>query len=106
MRVDFISKYQDIKHRIMTKDEFIGKILEQVNEYLASEESYGDAAMLRIDPSTMQIELVDGEELDENAIDNDSADYYDLPDLLTMHPTDGTWLPDMDAISTLSNDYI
>ncbi len=89
----------------MTQEEIIEKILEQVNDYLASEESYGDAAMLRIDPATMQIELIDGEEVDDNEIENGSADYYDLPDLLTMHPTDGSWLPDLDAITTLSLDY-
>lgn len=90
----------------MTKDEIVEKILEQVNDYIASEESYGDAAMLRIDPVSMQIEIVDGDELTEEELENGSADYYDLPDLLTMHPTDGTWLPDMVAIEGVALEYV
>ena len=41
-----------------------GKVLEKVREYISADESYDDDAQITIDPASLEVGLVDGEEAD------------------------------------------
>ncbi len=81
------------------------RILEEIEEYLESEESFGDTAMLCINPETKEIAVVDGEDLSAEDMDNSEKDYYDIIELLEMDPEKGNWYPDMEAIKEVAKEY-
>lgn len=89
----------------MDQKELKGKILAEIEDYIASEESFGDTAMLRIIPSTGEVSIVDGEELTEQEMENSGTDYYDVMDFLEMDQEQGTWHPDMAAVAEVAKEY-
>lgn len=82
------------------KDEFYNRLLTIVQEFADDEECFGDAAQLRINPQTLDVDIID--DPDENI---ETYDYYDIGDLVSPK-TDGTFLPDTDAISEICEQYI
>lgn len=83
----------------MNKAEFISGITEKVNEFISGDEVFGDNAMLRISPDTLELEIADGDE------DLPDIDYYSLMDLVEMTP-EGAWKPDSEVIAGIAADYI
>lgn len=79
--------------------------MEAIEEYLNSEESYGDTAMLCIDPAKGEVSIVDGEELTDDEMENSDKDYYDVMDLLEMDQEEGAWHPDTEAIAEIATEY-
>lgn len=82
------------------KDEFYNRLLFLVQEFTDDEECFGDAAQLRINPETLEADIID--DPDE---DKPEFDYYDLGDLIMPH-TDGNFAPDADAIKEITETYI
>ncbi len=82
-----------------TTNQLYNNILNIVKEYSSAEETYGDAAQLRIDPKSLEVSLI--EDPDEDLV---NFDYYELGDLI-MPQTDGSFLPDEDAIKEIAADY-
>ena len=62
-----------------------GKVLEKVREYISADESYDDDAQITIDPESLEVGLVDGEEADGLA--------------------DRKWVPDTEAIASVAAEY-
>ena len=81
-------------------DQLVNRISAAVEEFIAGEELYDDDTQIEINPSTLEVELVDGD------TDNDDLDYYSVMDLVTM-PTDdsGRWAADDDAIESVAGEY-
>lgn len=87
----------------MTRDEFKENLRRTVREYLASEESYDDDALLVIDKNTLALTLADGEESDQ--YDEDTRfDTYNVMDLVEMD-SDGKWIPSEEALAEVAADY-
>ena len=78
-----------------------GKVLEKVREYISADESYDDDAQITIDPESLEVGLVDGEEADGLA---DSIDSYPAMDVVEM-TADGKWVPDTEAIASVAAEY-
>lgn len=78
-----------------------GKVLEKVREYISADESYDDDAQITIDPASLEVGLVDGEEADGIA---DSIDCYPAMDFVVM-TADGKWVPDTEAIASVAAEY-
>lgn len=84
----------------MDINEFSRRIEERVAEYAESDQSWSDAAMLEINPETLEMRIVDEEE-------NDSLDYIDIMDLVEMSvETPGAWKPSQEAIADLAASYL
>ena len=56
----------------MDKKDLEKLILEAVEDYISSDESYDDDAQLRIDPATFTVDIADGEDAEDPA---DPRDY-------------------------------
>lgn len=82
----------------MGRAEFIDKVREAVNDYIASEESYGDNAQLQISPADFALEVTDSDD------EESDKDYIDIMELLEMD-ADGKWKADIEAIGYLADDY-
>lgn len=89
----------------MDQKELKEKILAEIEDFIASEESFGDTAMLSIIPSTGDVSIVDGEELTEEEMENSGTDYYDVMDFLEMDQEHGSWHPDMEAVAEVAKEY-
>ena len=81
------------------KQEYQKRLLRCLKEYTGSEESFGDAAQLRINPETLDIVLV--EDPDEDLAE---FDYYSVNDLVNT-TTDGHFVPDKEAIDEITDSY-
>lgn len=89
----------------MDHKELEKNILAEIETYLASEESFGDTAMLSINPTIGAVSIVDGEDLTDEEMENSELDYYDVMDFLEMDQDHGTWHPDMEAIAEVAKEY-
>lgn len=77
------------------------RILDKVREYIAADESYDDDAQITINPESLEVGLVDGEEADGLP---DSIDCYPAMDFVEM-TADGSWIPDKEAIASAAAEY-
>ncbi len=85
---------------LMTREDFSKTVLRAVERYIADEEVFDDHAQLTVNPTNLEIDIVDG---DEDIPDD--IDQYDVMDLLTMG-MEGHWQPDAEAIASLAEEYI
>lgn len=85
---------------------FEQRITEAVKQFALNDQAFTDLAMLRIDPESLEIEVVD--EPDPDEMENDSThDYVALMDLVEVDPADpALWIPDTEAIASLAADYL
>ena len=83
-----------------TKD-FINRIRETVEEYIAGEEGYSDDVQLEINTTDWSMDIADPEN------DLPDCDYYPLMDLIKMSVEEpGKWLPDESAIESIAAEYV
>ena len=75
------------------------KIVDAIDEYLEATEAWDDA-LLAIDTATDEVFLIEEEE----AVDDDGVDLYDIMDFIEMTP-DGEWIRDDQAIDSVVEDY-
>ena len=85
----------------MNTDQFIKKITEVVEDYIAEEEAYSDDVQLEINTVTWEMDIADP----ENDLPN--CDYYPIMDLVKMSVENpGQWEPDINAITDLAAEYV
>lgn len=85
----------------MNNKEFIKRLTETVEDFIAAEESYSDDVQLEINTVTWETDIADP----ENDLPN--CDYYPIMDLVKMSATEpGKWEPDEDAISDVAAEYV
>lgn len=85
----------------MDTKEFIKRMTETVNDYIAGEESYSDDVQLEINTVTWEMDIADP----ENDLPN--CDYYPVMDLVKMSTEQpGKWEPDADAIADVAAEYV
>ena len=85
----------------MDTKEFIKRMTETVNDYIAGEESYSDDVQLEINTVTWEMDIADP----ENDLPN--CDYYPVMDLVKMSTEQpGKWEPDTDAIADVAAEYV
>ena len=75
------------------------KIVDAIDEYLEATEAWDDA-LLAIGIDGEEVSLVEEEE----AVDDDGVDLYDIMDFIEMTP-DGEWIRDDEAIDSVVEDY-
>ena len=85
----------------MSREELEKLISEAVEAYIAADESYDDAAQLRVDPKEWKVDIADVEDADD---DSDPRDYYDIMDLVEMTP-DGAWTLCPEAVASVAAEY-
>ena len=85
----------------MNTNEFIKKLTELVEDYIADEENYSDDVQLEINTVDWSMDIADP----ENDLPN--CDYYPVMDLVRMSASEpGKWEPDPDAISDVAAEYV
>ena len=85
----------------MDNKEFIRRLTETVEDYIAGEESYSDDVQLEINTVTWDMDIADP----ENDLPN--CDYYPIMDLVRMSSKNpGQWEPDTDAINEVAAEYV
>ena len=85
----------------MNQKDFLRKVRETVEEYIAGEESYSDDVQLEINTTDWNMDIADP----ENDLPN--CDYYPMMDLVKMSVTDpGKWEPDESAIESVAAEYV
>ena len=86
---------------VMNTQDFIKKVKEAVEEYIAGEETYSDNVQLEINTENWDIDIADPEQ------DLPNCDYYPMMDLVKMSSAEpGKWEPDNDAIEDLAAEYV
>lgn len=90
----------------MNKDELRAAILDAIDEYIASEETFGDTALLSIKPIDLSVSIIDGEELAEADMQNSGIDYYDIIDFIQMNTDSGQWNPNSSSVDDILNEYV
>ena len=85
----------------MDNKEFIKRLTETVEDYIAGEDSYSDDVQLEINTVTWEMDIADP----ENDLPN--CDYYPMMDLIKMSSSEpGRWEPDGDAIADVAAEYV
>lgn len=85
----------------MKAEEFLKRVRETVEDYIAGEESYSDDVQLEINTTDWSMDIADPEN------DLPDCDYYPIMDLVKMSVEQpGKWLPDEDAIESLAAEYV
>ena len=85
----------------MNNKEFICRVREAVEEYIADEEGYSDDVQLEINTTDWSMDIADP----ENDLPN--CDYYPVMDLVKMSVSEpGKWEPDMEAIESIAAEYV
>lgn len=85
----------------MNTQEFINRVKEVVEDYIAGEESYSDDVQLEINTVNWDMDIADP----ENDLPN--CDYYPIMELVRMSSDEpGRWEPDMDAITDVAAEYV
>ena len=83
-----------------TKD-FIERIKDTVEDYIAGEENYSDDVQLEINTVNWEMDIADPEN------DLPDCDYYPILDLVKMSVEQpGKWEPDMEAIESVAAEYV
>ncbi|MCH5223771.1 MAG: hypothetical protein J1E82_06990 [Muribaculaceae bacterium] len=85
----------------MNTKEFIRRITETVEDYIAAEESYSDDVQLEINTVDWNMDIADP----ENDLPN--CDYYPIMDLVKMSAEEpGKWEPDEETIESVAAEYV
>ena len=85
----------------MKTNEFICRLRETVEDFIAGEENYSDDVQLEINTTDWSMDIADP----ENDLPN--CDYYPMMDLVKMSVDDpGKWEPDMAAIEFVAAEYL
>ena len=85
----------------MNQKEFVKRLRETVEDYIAGEEGYSDDVQLEINTTDWSMDIADP----ENDLPN--CDYYPMLDLVKMSITEpGKWEPDMSAIESIAAEYV
>lgn len=85
----------------MNSKDFLMKLKETVEEYIAGEESYSDDVQLEINTVDWSMDIADP----ENDLPN--CDYYPMMDLVKMSVSEpGKWEPDVEAIESVAAEYV
>ena len=85
----------------MNSKEFIKRLKEIVEDYIAGEEGYSDDVQLEINTTDWSMDIADP----ENDLPN--CDYYPMMDLVRMSATlPGKWEPDDEAIESVAAEYV
>ena len=85
----------------MNTNDFIRKVTEVVEEYIAGEESYSDDVQLEINTVNWEMDIADP----ENDLPN--CDYYPMMDLVKMSVSvPGKWEADKSAIESVAAEYV
>lgn len=85
----------------MNEKEFVKRLRETVEDYIAGEESYSDDVQLEIDTTDWSMDIADP----ENDLPN--CDYYPMMDLVKMSVDNpGKWEPDEEAIASIAAEYV
>ncbi|MDE7412387.1 MAG: hypothetical protein K2N05_01170 [Muribaculaceae bacterium] len=85
----------------MTKEEFKGRLISVVKEYIRDEEGYDDNAQLCIKPATMDAYLADSREVD---VESPDIECYDVMELVEMNP-EGKWKVDEASVEAVAEEY-
>ena len=86
---------KDMKETEMTVENLTHRIRETVEKYISQEECYGDDTQLRIDTTTLDIDLADPED------DLPECDYYPVMDLVRGSRPDTTRHPGSEGATAL-----
>ncbi len=82
---------------------FSQSVLDTINEYLANEEAYGDNPQLEVKLPGLEVAVLAE---DDDAVDEEHADYYPMLDLIRMDTVDpGKWVPDAEAVESVTAEY-
>lgn len=85
----------------MNSKEFLNRLRETVEDYIASEESYSDDVQLEINTTDWSMDIADP----ENDLPN--CDYYPILDLVKMSVEEpGKWEPDEEAMESVAAEYV
>lgn len=85
----------------MNTNDFIRRLRDIVEEYIAGEESYSDDVQLEINTTEWTMDIADP----ENDLPN--CDYYPMMDLVKMSVTEpGKWEADEAAIESIASEYV
>lgn len=85
----------------MNEKEFIKRLRDTVEEYIAGEESYSDDVQLEINTTDWSMDIADPEN------DLPDCDYYPMMDLVKMSVgEEGKWEPDEEAIESVAAEYV
>lgn len=85
----------------MNTKEFVRRLTELVNDYIAEEEAYSDDVQLQINTLSWEMEIADPEN------DLPGCDYYPMMDLVKMSAENpGQWEPDAEAIESVAAEYV
>lgn len=85
----------------LNKSDFRDALLDAIDEYIATEQSYDDNARFEIDLSTMEVEIADGEE--EDIPGKDTIDAMEMIKMSESEP--GRWVADPEAVEALVEEY-
>lgn len=85
----------------MNSREFIKRVTEAVEDFIAGEEGYSDNVQLEINTTDWSMDIADP----ENDLPN--CDYYPVMDLVKMSIEEpGKWEPDNAAIESIAAEYV
>lgn len=85
----------------MNTTDFIKRLTNLVEDYVAADEAYSDDVQLQINTLTWEMDIVDPEN------DLPECDYYPMMDLVSMSSENpGEWVPDNDAIEEVASSYV
>ncbi|MCH5227687.1 MAG: hypothetical protein J1F16_07750 [Muribaculaceae bacterium] len=85
----------------MNQKEFLKRVRETVEDYIAGEEGYSDDVQLEINTTDWSMDIADP----ENDLPN--CDYYPIMDLVKMSVDEpGKWMPDEEAIESIAAEYV
>lgn len=85
----------------MNSKEFIKRVTETVEDFIAAEASFSDDVQLEINTTNWDMDIADPEN------DLPDCDYYPLMDLVKMSTSiPGKWEPDEAAIESVAAEYV
>ncbi len=79
--------------------EFKNHLLELVEDFAQADGAFSDNTLLEVNPKTLSLNIVEEES-------NPDYDYYDIMDFIAINPHNpGEWLPDLNAIEEVADEY-
>lgn len=88
----------------MTRVELENRIRKAVEEYIAGEETYDDNALLLVDSEEWNVNVTDGEDVEQ---EQESTDSYEVMDFIRMSSAEpGKWEVDGDVVESVAAEYI
>ncbi len=86
----------------MNRENFLGLLRVAVADYIAADEAFDDDARLQVDPASLEVAVVDGDDAEES--DDETLDFYPMMELITMDP-EGAWHIDDEALEAVADEY-